>query len=858
MPPRSFLLPATGSSFAQRLPGTVVPEHYALTLTPDLKAATFSGVETIDIAIQSPTKTITLNAAEIAFQSVTASAQGTQQTGSIALDAQKEQATFSFPSTLAAGKASLTIHFTGILNNELRGFYLSKTSERNYAVTQFEPTDARRAFPCFDEPALKASYDIALTVDNGDTAISNTPIASDSPGPLAGKHTITFATTPRMSSYLVAFLVGDFQCTSGEQDGVAVRSCATPEKKALTTYGLEAAKFSLHYYNTYFGIPYPLKKLDLIAIPDFEAGAMENFGAITFRETDLLLDPQSASIDAKKEVDLVVAHEIAHQWFGDLVTMQWWDNLWLNEGFATWMENKTVAAMHPEWKIGQDVATDLDRVLNIDSHPTTRAIRSRADTPDEINEIFDGIAYDKAGNVLLSIENFIGEDAFRRGVHNYVSAHMYGNATAEDFWNAETAASHKPVDRIMNSLVTEPGVPLLTFGEPQDGKVSVAQRRFYLSPSIQANPAQTWTLPVCFKTGAGRQKCEVLTPQTASLAVPKAQLFFANAGGKGYYRTLYTPEVYKNLVAQVESGLTPEERINMIGDEWARLRANKATTGEYLDLVAAVKDDPNAPVVSSALDGVYVIYSELAATPAEKDALAQWIRRNFGPVYARIGPPRDSDSPDTRELRAVLFSALGFYGKDPAVIAEAHSITEQYLADPASVEPTLRQTALALAARNGDAALFDHFQKIYETSTNPELQIGALQRLAQFQNPSLVERALDFAVSGKVRNQDAAFQLAIALDTDENRDQAWQFIQSHWDKVQAQFTTEMGARLVSSTGSFCSATRRDSVEQFFAEHKVAAADSALRHAIEVINGCIEFRTMQEPQLQSWLSAQPKS
>ncbi|MGB6193190.1 MAG: ERAP1-like C-terminal domain-containing protein, partial [Terracidiphilus sp.] len=223
-----------------------------------------------------------------------------------------------------------------------------------------------------------------------------------------------------------------------------------------------------------------------------------------------------------------------------------------------------------------------------------------------------------------------------------------------------------------------------------------------------------------------------------------------------------------------------------------------------------------------------------------------------------IGPPRNSDSPDTRERRAVLFTALGFYGKDPSVIAEAHSITEQYLADPASVEPTLRQTALALAARNGDAALFDHFQKIYETSTNPELQIGALQRLAQFQNPSLVERALDFAVSGKVRNQDASFQIALALNTDENRDQAWQFIQSHWDKVQAQFTTEMGAQLVSSTGSFCSVATRDSVEQFFAEHKVAAADSALRHAIEVINGCIEFRTMQEPQLQSWLSAQPQS
>ncbi len=464
----------------------------------------------------------------------------------------------------------------------------------------------------------------------------------------------------------------------------------------------------------------------------------------------------------------------------------------------------------------------------------------------------------RLATVLSSVENFIGEDAFRRGVHNYLTAHMYGNATAEDFWNAETAASHKPVDRIMNSLITEPGVPLLTFGEPGNGTVSVSQRRFYLSPSIQPDPAQKWTLPVCFKTAAASQKCEVLTPQSGSLKIPNAQLFFANAGAKGYYRSFYPASAYKNLVAHAESGLTPEERINLLGDEWVRLRANQATAGDYLDLVAAVKDDPNAQVISSALDGVYVIYHGLAATSEERTQLSGWIRRNFGPVYARLGPPSENDSPDKRELRAQLFSVLGFYGEDPAVIAEAHRLTEQYLADPASVEPTLRQIALAVAARNGDAALFEHFQKIYETSTDPESQISALQRLAQFEDPSLVEQSLNFAVSGKVRNQDAAYQLALALGIDKNRDQAWQFIQSHWDQVQAQFTTEMGARLVSSTGSFCSAASRDSVEQFFTSHKVAAADSALRHAVEVINGCIEFRAMQEPQLKSWLSSQPGS
>ena len=263
-----------------------------------------------------------------------------------------------------------------------------------------------------------------------------------------------------MSTYLVAFLVGDFQCTGARQDGVDIRVCATPDKVALTPYALSVAKYALHYYDNYFGIHYPLKKLDLIGIPDFEAGAMENFGAITFRETDLLLDPKTASISAQRNAALDITHEMAHQWFGDLVTMQWWDNIWLNEGFATWMENKPVAAMHPEWNIPEVVAGDEQSTLNIDAQPTTRAIRAKADTPEEIDQMFDGIAYGKASDVLLTVENYLGEETFRKGVHAYLSAHEYGNATAEDFWNAQTATSHKPVDKIMESLIVQPGEPI--------------------------------------------------------------------------------------------------------------------------------------------------------------------------------------------------------------------------------------------------------------------------------------------------------------------------------------------------------------------------------------------------------------
>ena len=314
---------------------------------------------------------------------------------------------------------------------------------------------------------------------------------------------------------------------------MALRVCSTPDKVALTSFAMDVAKFTLHYYDTYFGIHYPLKKLDLIGIPDFEAGAMENFGAITFRESDLLIDPKTASVAVKKEVALVITHEMAHQWFGDLVTMQWWDNIWLNEGFATWMENKAAAAMHPEWNIDESVANDEEDTLYVDALPTTRAIRAQANTRDEIEEMFDSISYGKASDVLLMVENYLGEETFRKGVHAYLAAHEYGNATAEDFWNAQTATSHKPVDKIMESLVAQPGEPLLTFGAPAGGKVPVGQMRFFLSPGIQPDPAQKWTLPVCFKNGSGAQDCQLLTPETSVPQDPCNRPLLRQCGRQG-------------------------------------------------------------------------------------------------------------------------------------------------------------------------------------------------------------------------------------------------------------------------------------------------------------------------------------
>jgi aminopeptidase N/puromycin-sensitive aminopeptidase len=822
---------------------------------PDLTAATFSGVEKIDINIKEPVTSITLNAAEIVFQSVTATANGAEQSAEVSLDKQKEQATFTFARTLPTGRAALSIRYTGILNNELRGFYLSKTARRNYAVTQFEPTDARRAFPCFDEPAFKAAFDISLVVDAKDTAISNSSIASDTPGPGAGKHTIAFHTTPKMSTYLVAFLVGDFQCSSGQQDGVDIRVCATPDKAALTAYGVDVARFTLHYYNNYFGIPYPLKKLDLIGLPDFEAGAMENFGAITYRETDLLLDPKTASVGARENVALVIAHEMAHQWFGDLVTMQWWNNVWLNEGFATWMENKAVAAMHAEWNVPLSVAGVQQTTLDLDAQPTIRAIRAKADTPDEINQMFDGIAYGKASDVLLTVENYLGAETFRKGVHAYLEVHLYGNATAQDFWNAQTAVSGKPVDKIMESLIAQPGEPILTFGEPAHGRVSVRQSRFFLNPGDKPDPAQKWTLPVCFKTAEG-QDCQVLSPADTDLKAPAAPLFYANAQDKGYYRSAYAPRQHVELVAHAETALTPAERISLAGDEWARVRADQTPVGDYLDLVTALKDDANAAVVSKLMADVTMIYERLAANPEERAQFSVWIDHTFAPILSKLGPATSTDTDNTRQLRAELLILVGSFAHSQPVVDMARHIADQYLANPSSVDATIGEAALTVAARNGDAAWFDKLQHAYETSDNPSFKIGALRRLGQFHSPELVRRSLDYDTSAKVRNQDAGIQFAIPIAEVETREIAWDYIKANWDKVQAQLTTTTGGILVTYTGYFCSAAARQDVENFFTTHKVTASDVSLRHALEHIDSCIEFRSLQEPNLKKWLDSQP--
>src|SRR5256885_2279051 len=636
------------AAVAQKLPEVAVPHHYILTLAPDFKTDTFTGEEVIHGDTLKPTSKILLNALEIEFQDVTIQAlpgdkngkPGEVQKVTVSLDPKSEMATLSFPQEIPAGPFELKIKYKGILNGQLRGFYLSKGNGRKYAVSQMEPTDARRAFPPFEEPAYKAPFDINLIVDKGDTALSNGSIVSDKPGPGPDKHTIKFSQTPKMSTYLVAMMVGDFQCIGDKEQGIPIRVCSTPDKVQYTKVALGDAKDILHFYNQYYGIKYPFKKLDIIAFPDFSAGAMENTAAITYRETLLLVDEKNVSNKLRKDVADVLAHEMAHQWFGDLVTMQWWNDIWLNEGFATWMSPKPQKTDHPEWNVALDEVQDIGDAMNIDSTKNTRAIRTNATTTNEIAELFDGIAYDKTASVLRMLESYLGEQAFRNGVNDYLKEHAYGNATAEDFWGAMSHASGKPVDKIMQSYVTQPGVPLVSVKAKCEGnKAEVAleqQRFFYNKEALQAGSQELWQIPVCYSAAGGAKQCVLLDQKQKSFQIDGCgEGLNFNAGGQGYYRVSYDPESLEKLTASVGK-MSPLEKVSLLDNQWALMRADRNTVGDFLALVDGMKNSHERAVLERVDDRLQYVHDNLL-TEADRPNFEAWVQRLLRPALTEFG-----------------------------------------------------------------------------------------------------------------------------------------------------------------------------------------------------------------------------
>jgi aminopeptidase N len=837
-----------------RLPAGVVPEHYTLKVTPDLAQATFAGEVAIDVRLTQPTSRIALNAAEITFQETAIEAGGQTQTATVTVDDKTEIATLTVGTAIPAGAARVRIKYAGTLNDQLRGFYLSKANNRRYAVTQLEATDARRMFPSFDEPAMKATFDLTAVIDAGDHAISNGTVVSDTPGP-AGKHTIVFSRTPKMSSYLLALVVGDFQCVSGTGDGIPVRVCATPDKVALTGEALKDAERLLVYYNKYFSIRYPYEKLDIVAVPDFSAGAMENTAAIFYRETYLLVDPKSMSVAAAKNVYGVLAHEMAHQWFGDLVTMAWWDDLWLNEGFATWMATKPAKVDHPEWRADLfEVQQNLD-AMNVDALASTRAVHAKADTPAAINEQFDALAYQKGGAVLRMVESFVGEEPFRRGVNAYLEKFKYANASAADFWNTIAQTTGKPVDGIMASFVNQPGVPVVSVATECQGsqtKIDASQARYHLPE--QRVPQATWQIPVCVRAAAASASvaCPVLASSRQTLDYPAcAPALVANAGGAGYYRTAYAPAALKRVLDNIDAIGAPE-RVMVASDSWALVRSDAYDAGVPLDVAQALANDPTSSVIQTVATAVGAL--DEVASEEVKPAYRAWVVRTFKPALERIGwTARKGESDDTAELRGALFGLVADVGHDADGRARARALVLRYLDAPASVDANLIDRAIRIAAAEGDAALYDKVQAAWAKARAPEDRDRLLLALGRFRDPALIRRTIDLALSDKVRVQDTALLLGVTLSSGRGEEQAWPQIRDRWAQVRAHLDEFTGpATVIGSMGSLCDEASARDVEQFFKTHPPSGAERTLQQSLERIRSCVALKQAQQGTLAEWL------
>ncbi len=842
---------------AQRLPENVTPESYDLKFEPKLSNATFSGDVTIHVRLLKPASSIVLNSAEIEFQEATIAAGGSVQTASVSLDGKNETATLAVPKAIPAGVADIHIRYTGILNDQLRGFYLSQTSRRRYAVTQFEATDARRAFPCFDEPASKAVFRITLIIDKGDTAISNGRIVSDTPGPGDDKHTLQFSPSPKMSTYLVAMMVGDFACVEGGADGIPIRVCAVPEKKDLLSYALLSAENILKFYDRYYQTKYPYQKLDIIAFPDFSASAMENTAAITYREVLLTIDDKSASVDAHQAVAEVLAHEMAHQWFGDLVTMKWWDDIWLNEGFATWMSWKPIEAWKPDWHAERNEIQESAGSLSADSIASVRAVRAKAETPAEIQTLFDGIAYGKAASVLRMVEAYVGPEIFRKGVNAYLEKHAYANATAEDFWNQVAAASGKPVDKIMAGFTEQSGAPLVSIKSACQGnatQVTLAQERYFGDAAkLSAGSLEIWQIPVNLRPAGSKEAVSrLLTQRQQTFELPGCSPWvYANAGGRGYYRSSYEPAALAKMSAELETSFSPEERIQFLGDAWAMVRVGRLNIGDYLAMLEKMQAERSRAVMGLMMERLGELHGHVVAA-ADRPALESWVRHFLRPIANDLGDtPAPGESDDRSGLRPDVFGKLAAYGRDPQLLAKMRSLVHAYMKDPASVEASLAGNALAVSALVGDAALYDQYVQHLKTARTPEEYYNYLGALGVFSNASLVKRTFDLFLTPAVKNQDLYYLVGAVADYDTQA-AAWELFKTDFQALFEKAGPGLGTGFPTVTGFFCDEKLRDDSQQFFAAQKLPGSERPLQNAKDQVNACIALRSLQRANLSEYL------
>ena len=834
------------SAEVYRLPATVTPHRYEIRLEPDLKTFTFAGEETITVEIHEPVEEIQLNAVELEIDQVTLSRDGESLSGKAELDSVSERAILSFGQKLKAGTWALKIRFRGILNDKLHGFYRSQYKDPDgqthmVASTQFEATDARRAIPCWDEPAAKATFKVTLVIDQNLAAISNTAIEHERPA-RNGKKELTFRETIKMSTYLLAFVVGDFKATAPvDAGGVPLRVWYVPGKEALTGYALEIGAYSLKYFANYYGIKYPGDKLDLIAIPDFAAGAMENLGAITFRETALLVDERTASRAELERVADVVSHENAHMWFGDLVTMSWWNGIWLNEAFATFMEMLAVDAWKPQWERWVSFGLSRGGAMAVDGLNSTRSIEFPVHSPSDAGGMFDVLTYEKGASVLRMLEQYLGAEEFRKGISQYLRKHEYANTETGDLWDALENSSKQPVRKMMDSWIFQPGFPIISVAKAADGhSIKLSQSRFLYARTSDTS-AQLWDVPLMIKAATDKGISEhklLITSAETTLELPGAvKWVVVNQGGYGFYRVRYSTDLLAGVTGALDK-LSAIERFCLVSDTWAAVVGGLAPLREFFTMARMFRNETDLNVWRAILAGFG--YLDNVVDEAHRPAIHAEVRNLLNPALERLGwAPKPGESELQSQLRGSLIGALGTQGDDPQVQKRARELYATYKREPGAVDNNLVPALIAIGAHTGGEADYREFKERFKQAHTPQEEQRYLYALADFRKPELLRDTMQMTLNGDVRTQNAPYLMMELMMNTECRYAAWDFMKQNWDKMTAQYPENAVPRMCG--GITALVDRESEVDEFFKTHKVKQGGKTIDQHLERLHVAVAFK-----------------
>ena len=785
-----------------KLPKEVVPTDYAVRIIPDIDKLNFSGTETVKLSVRSRVRKLVLNALELKIEA--ASIDGKELPASaIKIDEKNDLLALALPSELATGEHTLTLRFTGKINEQGQGLFYMRYQEQGSGArktmlgSQFEATDARRFFPCWDEPVFRARFQLTAVVPENWLGVSNMPIENEKK--IAGGKEVRFAATPRMSSYLNVFVAGELDFIESRSGPTQLRVITTKGKAEMGRYALEATAQILQYYNDYFGVAYPLPKLDQIAMPGGFGGAMENWGGITYYESKLLFDPKSSSAETKQDIYEVLAHEMAHQWFGDLVTMAWWDNLWLNEGFASWMGSKCTAHFNPQWEVWlrrefprdptRRVGIAKEAAMESDARSTTHPIQQPVATEAEANGAFDDITYKKGQSFLRMLESFLGEDVFREGIRRYMAAHMYSNTTTADLWNALSETSGKAVAEITAGWTEQPGFPVVKVKREQDGSISLTQERFTVN--FKNAPPLEWKIPLTHAVVGGVPETLLMTGKSDSVHdVPQSRALKLNLNGAGNYRVEYDQPSWELLVGAFKN-LGVEDRVNLLSDTWALVQANRAPISLYFELVEKL---PASTELAEREQIIHVLdfVNRLLSGSSEQQKFQGYARSLLRPGFDAIGwETKPNEQAAVENLRASLITALGKLD-DPKVVANCREHFKAFLANPESLAPDLRPAVFSVVGHYANEATWNELHQLGLKTTSIEEKQNYYDALAGAMDPKLVKKTLPIALTDELSTSRAVYLVSRIARESGHPDIAWDFARANMKTLLAK-TDALGA-----------------------------------------------------------------